>query len=839
MIEITKKGLCLFAIHLLNPRKQCKTAFFISVLLLFIGLSISERAMAQASYATLKGQVVDENQQPLEAASVAVINTLTGTTTDKEGRFTLRIPANQPFTYHVRLLGFTEQKATLKLKPDEVRTIQVQLKKSVQQLDQVEIRSGKNTDMQTQTSVYQLQPKTAKELPSPFGDFNKLLATLPGVVSNNELSSTYAVRGGNYDENLVYVNAIEVYRPFLVRSGQQEGLSFVNPDLVSNIAFSSGGWQPKYGDKLSSVLNIQYKEPLKTRGSLTLGLLGGAGHLEGSSRNQRVSYIAGVRQKRSQYLLNTLDTKGEYLPRFTDVQTYINIDLSHRAPKERPDTVAAKTTLGILLSYARNRYFIKPVNRQTSFGTLNQPMRLIIGFDGQELLNYDMTQGGLKLSHRLSDRLTTNMILSAMMTSEREYYDVEGGYRLCDVGITPGSNNFNECITIRGIGSLYNYGRNKLLARIFNLENRSAYQIGKSQRLEWGVRYGREYIEDRLDEYSFSDSADYVQISDVLVSNNTLNSGRFTAYLQHTVQLGKMVNDEQAMHTITYGARVGYWTINREFLFSPSLQYALNPDWENGMLFKFATGIYQQPPFYREMRDSLGRLNHDLKAQRSVHVITGLEFPIKMWDRPFRFISEVYYKSLSNVVAYDVENVRLRYFANNDARAYAAGADFRISGEFIRGEESWFSLGLLTTKEDILSDPKGYIRRPTDQRLTFGAFFQDHLPNNPSLKMYLNLVYGTGLPFGPPKRPEYRSVFKGTPYRRIDIGFSKMVKIRELSTSKRSFLESLWISAEVLNVIGASNTISYSWVKDFENNQYAVPNTLSARFLNIRLISKF
>jgi hypothetical protein len=536
--------------------------------------------------------------------------------------------------------------------------------------------------------------------------------------------------------------------------------------------------------------------------------------------------------------LGTLDIKGEYLPRFTDIQSYITIDLSKK-PFTQSDTsrlkqlsFQPKTTLGILLSYARNRYFIQPVSRETTFGTLEQVFKLFVAFGGQELLNYDMYQNGIKFTHQPNARFTFNVIASAMQTSEREYTETEGAYRLCDVDQVPGSGRFNQCIATRGAGSLYTHIRNRLQARIFNFESRSKYEPDNRNYIEWGLKYGYENIDDQLEEYTFIDSAGYVRMSESFATDIQLQTNRYSGYVQHSF----IWSPE---HTLTYGIRLGYWNLNKQVLFSPTVQYAFKPNWEKEIIFKAAAGIYRQPPFYRELRNRSGELNTNLKAQSSFHAIIGAERVLKLWGRDFLFSSEAYYKYIWDAVAYDVENVRLRYYANNDTRAYAWGADFRLSGEFIKGAESWFSLGVLSTREDLSFDSNGYVRRPTDQRVTVGAFFQDHLPNNPTVRVYMNLVYGTGLPFSPPQILKYRSAFTAPSYRRIDLGFSKILSFKDKTRGIGKFTQSIWLGAEVLNVVGARNTISYTWVTDIQRRQYAVPNTLSARFLNIRMMVKF
>ncbi|WP_299760498.1 carboxypeptidase-like regulatory domain-containing protein [uncultured Pontibacter sp.] len=795
--------------------------------------------VVSAQQANIIGKVLNQQQEPLELATIGLKGSTVGTRTDASGNFILNVPSQTELVVLVRYLGYKELEQTLLLKPGENRVLQFILEPDPQQLQTVDVR-GKNDDSREQVSVTTLDPREIRNLPSAFGDFNKVLVTLPGVTSNNELSSTYSVRGGNYDENLVYVNNIEIYRPFLITAAQQEGLSFINPDLVADIQFSSGGWQPRYGDKLSSVLNINYKQPTGFAASVSGGLTGGTLHLESTSKNKKVSYLFGVRHKNGQYVLKGLQTDGKYNPVFTDAQAYVHVDLTK-------DTLhAGRTTLGLLTSYAKNDFRVKPESQVTTFGTRNTPLRLLIGFDGQEQMEYATYQAGINLTHHFSQFYTSEFILSGVHSREREFRDVEAGYRLCDVGTN--GNNFGECQQERGVGSTFNHARNTLLARMLSAELRNTWRVSQRSNLRFGAKIGSENIEDQLQEYIFSDSADFVTQNYFLRSNLGLNTMRYSGYLQHTYEL-------DSLKTITYGVRATYWDYNRELNISPRVQYAFispkNPD----LSFKAALGLYFQPPFYRELRDFNGTLNPDLKAQRAIHAIIGSDYLFQAWGRDFKLTTEAYYKWMTNVIPYDLDNVRLRYYAKNNTKAYAAGFDVRVNGEFIPGAESWLSLGLLTTKENVEGDStsvfnaqgellgkqeQGYIRRPTDQLLNVGVFFQDHLPDNPTVRMYLNLVYGSGLPFGPPQQPEYRNAFDGRSYKRIDIGFSKVIVVEsDVVKRKKLGLESLWIGLEVLNLIDAKNRVSYNYVSDVNGVTYAVPNFLTGRRLNLRLVAKF
>lgn len=775
--------------------------------------------------ATLKGIIQDENKQPIARVVLRDIPNKISVQTNEKGYFEVLVPANVKLKIEILLTGWKPQSLQITLAPGEIKALTIPLEVFDNITETVEVIGNAND--KTDASTLKIDPKVTKFIPSPFGDFNKVLSTLPGVASNSELSSTYSVRGGNYDENLVYVNGMEVYRPFLVRAGQQEGLSFVNPNLVSDIEFSSGGWKAKYGDKLSSVLSIKYKEPKKFEGSFSGGLLGGTAHIGGKFAKNRISYIIGGRNKSSQYLLNSLPVQGQYLPNFYDLQSYINMDLS-KDPSEKSNV----TTLGILMSYARNRYKVIPSYQQSSFGTSQQVMNLNVSFDGQETMEYDTYQGSVKFSHLFKDKLRSDVIASLVDSREREYSNVEAGYRLSEqVAIPDGQNISDNQATTPGLGTEFNYARNRLHVNMFSIESRNIYQINTKHGLEFGVKINKESIDDIVNEYSFSDSADFVKIGKRNKVNNQLTSNRYAGYVQHTVSISPQTS-------LTTGIRVGYWSLNKEWIVSPRIQFSHQPKNRQFMVYKLAAGVYNQQPFYREMRDFSGHINTQLKSQKSIHFIAGSERNFKYLGRKFKFTSEFYYKYLYDVVPYDVDNVRLRYYALNDAVAYATGADFRVSGEFVRGEESWFSLGILRTREKVAGDDRGYIRRPSDQLVTLGVFFQDHLPNNPTIKMYLNGVYGSGFPFGVPDNPQYRQALDMPSYKRVDIGISKIVVFNETSVFSR-YLESIWLGVEILNVIGANNTISYMWIKDVTGNKYAVPNTLSQRFFNAKLIVKF
>ena len=783
------------------------------------------KVFSQDSRTIINGKILNDRQEPIPGVNITVEGTSKGVSSDQRGEFLLRLRQedlikNIIFSH----IGYVEKIVAVQVLLSDSESdgssanVTIALGDSVRILDQVNVTEMKEDELPRPASTFELNPMSAQFTPAPFQDISGILITLPGVSSSNEFSTAYAVRGGNYDENLVYVNNIPVYRPQIITSGRQEGLSFVNTDLVHSIEFSSGGWESKYGDGLASTLNIDYKDPEKFGGSFSIGLLGGSVHFEGASKNNRFSYLVGARHKRSEYLLNTLETEGEYRPRFTDVQTWLNYKFNKR------------TELGVLLSYAQNRYFVQPTSRETTFGTFEDQKRLFVAFEGQERLSYDTWQSGIRLSHLFNNRWRTHFIISGTYSREREYYDIESGYLLCNVDNNPASEGFNKCLVNIGIGTNYYSGRNVLDASLLNLESRNEIVINPSNTFEFGMGYAYHAFDDRLNEYDFVDSADYVTIQESVQSENNIEYARIHAYVQNTTNI-------QKRHSITYGLRMLYQSFGNDLLFSPRVQYSWEPGFMRNTYIRASAGVYHQAPFYREFRNPDGQLNKDLKAQSSAHGIVGLDYNFTQWNRPFKFTTEIYYKYLWNVNPYDIENVRIRYYGENIAKAFATGIDFRVSGEFIPGDESWFSLGLLSTKEDLDNDERGYIPRPMDRRVNLAIFFQDHIPKVPSFRVHLRLLYSSGLPFSPPVNPENRNKFRGGEYQRIDVGFSKIFEFTKRNPD--SAFKSFWISAEVLNLTGNQNIISYYWVNDVNNNYYAVPNSLSQRFFNIRCTLKF
>ncbi len=838
-------------------------------LILLIVSSFSCFFIQAQSLAILRGKILDENKKGIEGANIAIEGESGGTISNKNGSYSLEVPAEKPITVSITHLSFQAKQLKLELKKNEIKSLKINLKVSDYQLDPVEIKEEK-TRTNTMESV---DPKNIKYVPSPSGSFEAVVKTLPGVSSNNELTSQYNVRGGNFDENLVYVNDIEIYRPFLIRSGNQEGLSFINPDMIENIEFSAGGFAARYGDKMSSVLAVQYKEPKEFEASVTASLLGGAVHAQGLSDNKRFKHITGVRYRSNQYVLSSLDTDGDYRPTFADIQTYLTYQASE------------KWTINFLGNYARNKYEFIPETRQTNFGTIQQALRLTIFFEGQELTDFETWFGAISNTYSPNDKVKLNLTTSAFRSFETETFDILGQYFIDELERDLSSSNFGDVAFNRGIGSYLNHARNYLDASVINIQHRGK-MLRDNGNIEWGLRFQHEEIIDELSEWDLIDSAGFsipqprstpgqapnkpveLTLFNSFKASNSLVSDRFMAYVQRSL---RWKGKNETAYTATAGIRSNTWSLNGETVVSPRANISMQPKWERDMLFRLSTGVYYQPAFYRELRNFNGDLNKDIKAQQSIHYVLGMDYNFKAWDRPFKFVGEAYYKQMNNIIPYEIDNVRIRYYAENSATAYAVGADFKVNGEFVKGVDSWVNIGFMQVEEDIKGDffydyyndegekiipgftfnnravdsvkrSPGSIPRPTDQRINFSLFFQDYFPARPSIKMHMTLHYGSGMPFGPPSNERYKDTLRIPPYIRVDIGLSKQLISEETQFSAKSpfrHLKSVWIGAEVFNLLQRNNTLSYLWITDVTNRQYAVPNFLTSRQINLRLQVKF
>ena len=808
-------------------------------------LFIQQGLMAQTS--TLTGVLLDASNNPIENANIQA-NQL-GTTSNRNGFYKLDITADIEVKVTYSHINYKSVSVVFSLKDGEIYEFNPVLKLGIEQIETVVIKSTKRSALEGVTTI---SPQIIRTIKGAQPGVENLLKTLPGVNISNELSTQYSVRGGNFDENLVYVNDIEVYRPFLVRSGQQEGLSFVNSDMVQNLEFSAGGFQAKYGDKLSSVLDISYRKP-KAFGILAdINLLGGSLTAESLSKDSKFSALMGLRYRDNTLLVDARETQTNYDPQFFDVQTYLTYKFN------------SKFELSFLGNITSNTYNYEPQTRQTNFGTLTDPIALLVFYQGQEKDAYRTYFGALKGAYQLNEALNLKLIASRFHTTEQEYFDILAQYRLGEVNNNIGDENLGEVEFSEGIGSQINHARNDLDALITTVEQRGDYKKNKHH-FQWSVKYTNENIRDRVVEWEVIDSAGFSINPPNLDNFNTEpyapNSGPLVPFENIRATNNTTVDRIQAFaqwnkrgtlgrHELFYnlGIRAHQWKIsgkginaNQQMVFSPRGQFSIKPEGSKDMLFRLSGGLYYQPPFYRELRGFDGTVNTNVKAQRSLHVVTGHEYSFKMWERPFKLVSEAYYKKITDVNPYTVENVRIRYAANNNAKAYAYGLDLRLNGEFVPGTESWFSFGYLKTEEAIAG--REYIARPMDQRLKFGILFQDYVPNLPKMKMYLNLVYNTGVPGGSPSYADVYDYQNRLPdYKRADIGMSYVV-VDEDNPAKsgwKSQFKALSLGVEIFNIFDVQNSITNTWVRDvYSKFQYAIPNYLTPRVFNLRVSMRF
>ena len=803
--------------------------------------------LAIGQTATLKGIILDVQNQPIQGANVT--SGANGTITNLNGFYSLKISSNINVGIKVSHLNYKLIEATFNLKNGEALEFNPVLKDSYEQIETVMITGSNRKDLEGITTI---SPQIIRTIKGAQPGVENLLKTLPGVNITNELSTQYSVRGGNFDENLVYVNEVEVYRPFLVRSGQQEGLSFVNTAMVQNLDFSAGGFQAKYGDKLSSVLDITYRTPIDFRVQADVNLLGGSITTETVSKNSKFSVITGVRYRNNSLLVNSKETETNFNPTFADAQTYLTYRFSD------------KFHLSFLGNLAINHYKYAPTIRQTNFGTLDNPVALQVFYQGQENDKYQTYFGAFKGNYFVNQNLTLKLIASIFHTTEQEYFDILAQYRLGEVNSNIGDENLGEVEFTEAIGSQLNHARNDLDALITNVEYKG-YLKSEENNFEWSIKYTNEDIRDRIVEWEVIDSAGFLINPPNL---DQFNNQPYTADQDPIVPFQNIratnrtqLNRIQAFgqwnrrskfgsHEVyaNIGVRYHGWSVkgegiesNSQSVISPRIQLAIKPDWNKDMLFRLSGGLYYQPPFYRELRDNDGEVNSDVNAQQSIHLVVANEYSFEMWDRPFKLISEAYYKKLNDVNPYTVENVRIRYAAANNTKAYAYGLDMRLNGEFVPGTESWFSFGYLKTEESI--NKQGYIARPTDQRLKFGILFQDYIPQIPNMKMYLNLVYNTGVPGGSPSYASPYSYQNRLPdYKRADVGMSYIIidSNKKVVKNWQKRFKELSIGLEIFNMFDVQNSITNTWVRDvYSKRQYSIPNYLTPRIFNLRLGMQF
>lgn len=828
---------------------------------------LSLGALAQDT-GMLRGVVKDELGNPLIQANVTIVGEQRGVVTDGEGRYAFELPAGTPFTVRFSYTALLAQEVELTLAAGEQRALNISLK--LRTLSVVEIEGTRG---QRETGIEKIDPRLARFSPTPNSGVENLLTGQLGVAFRSELGTGYNVRGGNFDENLVYVNDIEIYRPFLARAGQQEGLSFPNPDMIERLQFSAGGFEPRFGDKMSSVLDIHYKRPKQFAGTAVAGLMGGSVSIESTMKDQRLRQITGFRYRDNGLVLRGLDTQGEYRPVYTDLQTYWTYDLSD------------KVELGFLGLYSSNRYGFIPQDRETEFGTFNQALRFTVYFEGQEVTRFETFFGALNLNVQANKDLLLKFTTSAVKTFESERFDVLAQYRLGELERDLGSEQFGEVVRDLGVGSFLRHARNDLDATVYTITHRGFLQLPKSY-LQWGGDVRGEAINDRLSEWTLVDSADFsiprspgenLELNKVVRSRLDMTSLRTSAFLQNT---WRWRSSEERWWSLVAGVRGQYWTYSGQTLISPRARFTYRPGWkkitEDGTTldrdysFWLAGGLYYQAPFYREVRKPDGTLNPDIKAQRSIHLVLGMDRNLSFWDRPFKFTSELYYKHMDDLIPYQLENIRIRYLGTNNAKGFATGLDMKLTGQFIDGVESWLGASVMSIQEDLKDDffydrfnaggdlivpgftfdqvavdstriEPGNIPRPTDQRVNFALFFQDEMPRWPTFKVNMTLTFGTGVPFGPPNGERFSDTLRTGLYRRVDIGFSKQFlqnRGQEQGISKGR-IKDLWLTLEVFNLLGINNTITNTWVTDVSGRNYAIPDFLTPRRFNLKLMAWF
>jgi hypothetical protein len=797
-----------------------KVSFFLFLLWLLCNTVTAQNNV------TVSGIITDTAGMAIPGVNIIAENAGKGAITDAAGHYRLTLPLGQSYILKVSHVGYATQRYILDLRDRESTDYEVRftLRDQSQSISAVSITA----DRSSHGTLQRLETKNFRQLANPSGSFETLLKTMPGVSSGNELSSQYSVRGGSFDENLVYVNDIAIHRPMLVRSGQQEGLSFINPDLVESVDFSAGGFDACFGDKMSSALDVRYRTPDKFAGNVSLSLLGASASVEGLADGRRVSYLVGVRYKTSQYLLGTLDTRGRYNPDFFDIQGLWTCRL------------AEKWNLELLANAAQNRYRFIPETRNTNFGTLYHAYNLHIYYDGQEVDRYVNGTGALTLGFRPSGRLALKFTGSAYLSHEQETFDIEGAYRLNELEAYQGSSTYGDSTVNIGVGSELIHARNYSDVRIWSISHAGTYRSNHDS-WRWAMAWQREATDDRMNEWAVLDSAGYSIPSNGLKyarhGDYYLEANRLTSYLQYHRRL----TGDRLNWTITAGLRLNFNDVNREWLVSPRASVTVRPLAIPQLAGHIAAGLYGQPPTCRELRDMQGQMNTAVKAQRSVHYVAGADYTFRMGQLPFKLSTELYYKQLNRLIPYKTENVRIYYAGGNMAKGYIAGWDIKLNGEFVEGAESWISLSFMHAHADIDGDAYGDFPLPTDRIANFNLFFQDYIPGAPTWRACLNLSFGTPLPYSYPVADRYDLTFRMPAYRRVDLGFSKEFFKKE---QPHRLFKQIWLYAEIFNLFDTYNTASYLWIQVVSNRdglkqQYAVPNYLTARRINVKLSVTF
>ena len=767
--------------------------------------------VALADDFTLKGKVIDEDNNALELVTVSCMEQGKVTMTNLEGEFSMTLRSADSVEVRFSMIGYAARKRVFR-RPKGRLTVQIVMH-PMEALKEVTITERRR---QT-TSTEQLDINDAKNGPSTTGNaVEELIQQQAGVSTHNEMSSQYNVRGGSFDENAVYINNVEVYRPLLVRSGQQEGLSIINPDMVEKIGFSSGGFEAKYGDKMSSALDITYRRPKRFEATVTASLLGASGYLGVSNKKFAMSH--GIRYKTNRYLLGSLETTGEYRPNFFDYQTYISYTPNRR------------WAIDLIGYISENHYNFKPKDRETSFGTMEDVKSFKVYFDGQEKDAFETLFGTASITRSFTDSTKIKLLASAFHSKEKETYDIMGQYWLDD---TQTSERL-------GVGTYMEHARNYLTADVISFKLMGTHKT-KRHDIEAGITYKTERVEEQAREYEMRDSSGYsiphsanrLDLIYTLSSKNKVNSHRIEAYIQDTYRFQK----GETFFTLNYGVRLANWSWNKETIVSPRASLAIVPAFNHDMTFRLATGIYYQAPFYKEMRDTVtengitvARLNEKIKSQRSIQLIAAADYRFKMMDRPFRFTAEAYFKSLQNLIPYNVQNVKVTYYGENLCSGYAAGLDLKLFGEFVPGTDSWLTFSLMSTRQKYNGI---WVPLPTDQRYAINLHFTDYFPGTERWKMTLRLAYADGLPFGAPHRGIEHQSFRAPAYKRADIGMA----FRAIKEGKT--LKNMWIGIDCLNLFGINNVNSYYWVTDVSNRQWAVPNYLTGRQINGKVTVEF
>jgi hypothetical protein len=787
--------------------------------ILFLTIFITCAICASAQSFTLKGRVSDEDNNPVELASVSCPSQGKATVTSLKGEFRLSLRSADSVVVKFSMLGYKTKTRVLR-NPKGTQTLQIVLYEQTGTLGEVNVTGQKIQSGQTQ----ELSTEQLKSMPSATGNaVEELIQSQAGVSTHSELSSQYNVRGGSFDENSVYINNVEIFRPFLVRSGQQEGLSIINPDMVGKIGFSTGGFEAKYGDKMSSALDITYRRPKKFEANLTASLLGASAYLGFS--NKKFAWSHGLRYKTNKYLLGTLETEGEYKPSFLDYQTY----LSYKPNK--------RWSIDFIGNISDNHYNFNPEDRETKFGTLDNVKAFKVYFDGQEKDLFRTYFGSLGITRHFGDSTSVTLLGSAYNTRESERYDIQGQYWLTQ---TETSENL-------GVGTYFEHARNYIKAHVESIKLMLRH-TAPQHNIEGALTYKMEHIKEQSTEYEMRDSAGYsvphtgkdLYMIYSLRAKNRLSANRLEVYLQDTWRFRSP--GEHTLFTLNYGLRFARWSFNKESILSPRVSLGIIPPFNHNITLRFAAGLYYQAPFFKELRDTstvkgitYARLNDKIKSQRSIHFITGMDYRFTMMNRPFKFTAEAYYKLLGNLVPYSVNNVKVVYYGDNLATGHAAGIDLKLFGEFVPGTDSWLSLSVMDTKMKLNGVT---IPMPTDQRYAVNLFFTDYFPNTTRWKMSLKLALADGLPFSAPHRELESNSFRAPAYKRADIGMSYRL-LDNHDRSRKSIFRNIWLGADCLNLFGINNVNSYYWVTDVTSQQYAVPNFLTGRLFNVRVQFEF